>query len=126
MARTIFRQTFIALRARRQACRIASDFLYDEPIDVETFPCRSCGRQMRVKIVGAAGLVRCRVCGARNTAPPHVRSRVPMRFPAEMRAPDTREKPAYDDGWSPLTWSVVSVLLAALVVCWFVVYLGWR
>src|SRR5688572_8846924 len=75
MARAILRQTFIALRARRAAYRIAADFLYDEPIDVEAFACRSCGRQIRPRVVSTEGSVRCGVCGVRNVVPPHLRTR---------------------------------------------------
>ena len=79
MARAILRQTFIALRARRQAYRIAADFLYDEPIDVESFPCSACGQPIHVEEVNAVGNLPCPSCGEWNRAPAHLRSR---------RAPD--------------------------------------
>ena len=90
MARAILRQTFIALRARRQAYRIAADFLYDEPIDVESFPCSACGQPIHVEEVNAVGNLPCPSCGTWNRAPAHLRSRrtpnltdVPHSPPAE-------------------------------------------
>ena len=73
MARTIFRQTFVALRARRQAYRVAADFLYDQPIDVDTFACRSCGNTL----TGHRPIFRrslcCPRCGVRNRMPTYLR-----------------------------------------------------
>jgi hypothetical protein len=74
MARAFLRQTFIALRARRQAYRIATDFLYDQPIDVETINCRACGKRLKRRRMSAKGWIRCRRCGVFTKAPPHLRT----------------------------------------------------
>jgi hypothetical protein len=74
MARATLRQTFIALRARRQAYWVATDFLYDQPIDVDTFACRSCGNTL----TGHRSIFRrslcCPRCGVRNQMPAYLRA----------------------------------------------------
>ena len=94
MARAILRETFIALRARRQAYRVAADFLYEDPIDVETFACRSCGQQIRPDVVGVNGIVRCGVCGVKNQVSPHLRTR--QAPPAAMVGERTHWNASYD------------------------------
>jgi len=74
MARAFLRQTMIALRARRQAYRIATDFLYDQPIDVQTIACRACGKRLKKRRMSAKGWIRCRRCGVFTKAPPHLRT----------------------------------------------------
>ena len=74
MARVILRQTFIALRARRLGYRVAADFLYDVPIDVQSFACARCGRNLAGQPMTLDGRVVCPACRSDNRAPQHVRS----------------------------------------------------
>ena len=125
MARAILRQTFIALRARRQAYRIAADFLYDEPIDVETFPCRACGHQIRPFEMSDAGWVLCSVCGESNLAPPHLRSRTTVRcVPREQF--DQWEDSARDYRHRRFMLFTALVVYAALFITWLITFAGLR
>ena len=78
--RVFLRQTMIALRARRQAYRVAADFLYDEPIDTDSFWCCRCGFQLARQPLTNEGRVVCPVCRTCTRAPGHVRSRCRARF----------------------------------------------
>jgi hypothetical protein len=114
----------IALRARRQAYRIAADFLYDEPIEVETFPCRSCGQQIRAIEVDEFGWIRCEVCGVRNLALPHLRSRVPARVVPLVRKHDHWER-RDDDARHRRRMLVLALIIYVLLsVAWLIAYMG--
>ena len=64
----------IALRATRQAMRIASDLAY-KPIDAAAVPCVSCGRDVRDEPVWHDFSIRCPECGALTELPVHLRGR---------------------------------------------------
>lgn len=112
MPRVFLRQTMIALRARRQAYRIATDFLYEEPIDVSSFSCRLCGTEIRPRVVDSKGNVCCGVCGAVNRVPPHLRDLQPPT--AALAEPQRR----WRDGYSTrrITRRTSILLLMALIV----------
>ena len=75
----------IALRATRQAMRIAADLAY-KPIDPEEVPCVSCGRDVREEAVWHDFTIRCPACGALTELPVHLRSR--YLLPPEDRVGD--------------------------------------
>ena len=109
MARVFLRQTMIALRARRQAYRIATDFLYDERIDVESFSCRACGHDLTARAFTVLGWLQCPACGSRNRAPAHLRSR--GRMSERIGAPD-RNPP--DQSWRK--WEIPPQVVVLLLV----------
>ena len=125
MPRTILRQTFIALRARRQAYRIATDFIYENPIDVETFPCRSCGHQVHPREMSDAGWVLCTVCGESNLAPPHLRSRATVRSVRRERYDDWRDS-ANQERHRRVMFFALLFVYAALFLTWLITFAGFR
>jgi hypothetical protein len=116
MPRVFLRETMIALRARRQAYRIATDFLYENPIDVETFECRSCGQPIRPSVVSATGWVRCGVCGVGNRVPPHLRTR---------QAPSARmvgDRDHWQEDWE--LWRVRRRMQTYLIIAFLILLIG--
>src|SRR2546421_6213511 len=72
------RETFIALRARREAHQVSREVLYDRPIDVETLLCSSCARDLELSHGDAStNMIRCDACGAQTDVPPHLRHHLP-------------------------------------------------
>ena len=75
------RETFAALRARHEAYRVASDILYEEPIDVRTVACSGCGGWIDVHGGTVTDPIRCPACGTRMPLPPHIRAKyMPRQF----------------------------------------------
>lgn len=63
MPRLFRRETFIALRARRQAHAIARDVL-NPHLDVSAVPCRACGGDVRIDPHHLGATATCPACGA--------------------------------------------------------------
>ena len=63
MPRVFRRETFIALRARRQAHAIAREVL-NPHVDVAAVPCRACGGDVAFVPSHLATTARCPACGA--------------------------------------------------------------
>jgi hypothetical protein len=74
MTQDLRRETFIALRARHQAYRVASDMLYEEPIDVTVVFCRSCGISLDWRSDPCAESLTCANCGTATPLPTHLRT----------------------------------------------------
>ena len=112
MARAFLRQTFIALRARRQAYRIAADFLYDQPIDVNTVACRVCGTDLTRRVLSDDYRIYCPHCGAETTLPPH--RRAPRNDPRRRTSPALDYCPPEPHRWSD--WEMPSDMTVLLLV----------
>src|SRR5687768_11807985 len=79
MPRVFRRETFIALRARRQAYAIARDII-NPHVEVAAVPCRACGGDVPFEPHHLATTARCPACGAQVM--------LPANFLAEMDARD--------------------------------------
>ncbi len=73
------RETFIALRARRQAYHIATDILYEEPIDLRTVCCFVCGACSDVPDSQLAEVV-CGRCGSPLSLAAHIKPPLARRL----------------------------------------------
>ena len=67
------RETFIALRARHQAYRIASEILYEAPIDVAKVFCTGCGRELYWRNQSIVDPLTCPDCGTHTPLPTYLR-----------------------------------------------------
>ena len=74
--RQVPRETYIALRARRQAYRIASDILYEEPIDVSTLFCQGCGAELGRSDTSFTDPMICPHCDTATPVPAHLLKQV--------------------------------------------------
>ncbi len=72
MGQTAPRETFIALRARRQAYRIATDILYGRTVDVRSIDCPACHSAID-PAPQAWEVACCRACGQLVPLPSHLR-----------------------------------------------------
>jgi len=126
MARAFSRETMIALRARRAAHRIASDIAYEQPIDVDTFTCRSCGHVIRPEVFDDAGGLRCGVCGVRNQLPSHLRSRTPTPVVAQQGKLDYWPSDGHEERRRRVLWIVLIVIYTAMVMAWLIAFAGLR
>jgi hypothetical protein len=70
-------ETFVALRARHEAFRIASDFVRGPGVDVEHLDCHACGAAIDWRLAIEQICVDCPACGAVNELPCHLRYRIP-------------------------------------------------
>ena len=75
------RATFIALRARREALQIASDILYEQPIEVRTVACSGCGEWIDVRGKTTTDPLTCPVCSATTPLPAYLRGKYIPREP---------------------------------------------
>jgi hypothetical protein len=85
------RATFSSLRARREAYQIASDILYEEPIDIRTVACHACGRWLDVHGSTVTDPLTCPKCGAQTALPSYLRAKylpraAPTALPSYLRA----------------------------------------
>jgi hypothetical protein len=116
MPRAVRRETFIALRARRQAYAIARDIL-NPHLDVAAVPCRACGSDVPIEAdhLGATG--RCRSCGADVL--------VPVSYLAAIEGRDDDNRPrvrhTITGDWRAFHW-VVAVLLWMLLMTLLVAF----
>ena len=78
------RATFSSLRARREAYHVASDILYEEPIDVRTVACQACGAWIDVHGSTITDPLHCFACGAKTPLPPYLRAKF---MPRRQRPP---------------------------------------
>ena len=74
-------ETFVALRARRQAHRVVRDLTYP-PLDPYQFYCRHCGHPLDLRDLDWSNHIRCERCAGRTPVPP--------RAVAELRRRRTR------------------------------------
>ena len=70
-------QTFIALRARHEALRIAEALIRGGGVNVEQLNCHNCGAELDWKNAIEQVAIDCPSCGAVNELPCHLRYRVP-------------------------------------------------
>ncbi|MDQ3439938.1 MAG: hypothetical protein M3478_06260 [Planctomycetota bacterium] len=81
MRASVPRATFIALRARREALHIASDVLYEAPIDVRTVACSGCGAWIDVRGKTITDPLTCPTCFAKTPLPAYLRGKYMARRP---------------------------------------------
>ena len=62
-------ETFVALRARRQAHRVVRELTYP-PLDPYQFYCRQCGTPLDLRDLDPSDQIRCAACAARTPIPP--------------------------------------------------------
>jgi hypothetical protein len=70
-------ETFVALRARHEALRIAEAVIRGGGVNVEQLNCHSCGADLDWKRAIEQIAIDCPSCGAVNELPCHLRYRVP-------------------------------------------------
>jgi hypothetical protein len=61
-------ETFVALRARRQAHRVVRDLTFP-PLDPYQFYCRRCGLPLDLRDLDGSDQIRCAACADRTTIP---------------------------------------------------------
>jgi hypothetical protein len=62
-------ETFVALRARRQAHRVGRELTYP-PLDPYQFYCRQCGTPLDLRDLDWSDQIRCAACAERTPIPP--------------------------------------------------------
>ena len=70
-------ETFVALRARHEALRIAEAVIRGGGVNVEQLNCHTCGAELDWKNAIEQVAIDCPSCGAVNELPCHLRYRVP-------------------------------------------------
>jgi hypothetical protein len=65
----VHRETFVALRARREACRLAR-VLHNPPLDPYQFYCRHCGQPLDGLDLEPSNHICCDACGCYTLVPP--------------------------------------------------------
>ena len=70
-------ETFIALRARHEALRIAEAVIRGGGVNVEQLNCHTCGAELDWKRASEQVAIDCPACGAVNELPCHLRYRIP-------------------------------------------------
>jgi hypothetical protein len=75
------------LRARREALHVASDILYEEPIDVRSVACRACGSWLDVHAKTITDPLTCSKCSAKTPLPGYLRARYLPRQAPVARVP---------------------------------------
>ena len=128
MRASVPRATFIALRARREAYRIASDILYGRAVDVRVVECPACHSVVQ-PAAEAREVAICRACGQQVALPSHLRLK-PRRdlTPAEIEAAAEEERlTAYAEAEAArqerFIWSFWIILGAiALIVLFHAIY----
>jgi hypothetical protein len=83
-------ETFVALRARREAHRVVRELLHP-PLDPYQFYCRHCGRPLDSRDLDFDELIRCVACGVWTPVPPRaaaeLRRRRARRWGRKPRTP---------------------------------------
>ena len=103
MPRVFRRETFIALRARRQAHAIAREVL-NPHVDVAAVPCRACGGDVPFEPSHLATTARCPACGATVLLPVNFLAEVEEDGPPRPR----RAEPPGD--WRPFRGLAIVML----------------
>ena len=117
MRASIPRATFIALRARREALHVASDVLYEAPIEVRTVACSGCGGWIEVRGKTIANPLTCPTCGAKTPLPAYFRGRYMTRQPQFGCWPDSEPEIAWETPPSVPRWLIwFSVILVTGLV----------
>ena len=70
-------ETFVALRARHEALRIAEAVIRGGGVNVEQLNCHTCGAELDWKHAIEQVAIDCPSCGAVNELPCHLRYRIP-------------------------------------------------
>ena len=70
-------ETFVALRARHEALRIAEALVRGPGVNVELLNCHTCGADLDWRRAIEQVAIDCPACGAVNELPCHLRYRVP-------------------------------------------------
>ena len=81
MALVARRESMIALRARHKAHRVASDILYDQPIDIDHFECANCREKLDWRNSSRHYTVKCHICRFVNPVPDYLKPRVAEQLP---------------------------------------------
>jgi hypothetical protein len=76
-------ETFVALRARHEAMRIAEAVIRGGGVNVEQLSCHSCGAELDWKLANEQVAIDCPSCGAVNELPCHLRYRIPPSIDEE-------------------------------------------
>ncbi len=71
-------ETFVALRARREAHRVVRELLHP-PLDPYQFYCRHCGRPLDSRDLDLDERIRCGACGAATPIPPRAAAELRRR-----------------------------------------------
>ena len=130
MTRDAPRETFTALRARRQAYRIATDILYDRSIDIEALDCPACHSVIHPP-AGVSAVVRCGACGQLVPLPSHLRLKSHRQLTASeiaQAAEDVRltlwaeEQAAREE--RRIFWMWILAVAAVVLMIWFGIYLA--
>ena len=88
LMKTIRRETFIALRARRQAHQIAQELL-NPSLDLKQTYCRKCGKFLRMDRLDRHDQIPCHRCGHVNIVPHELAERIRAEIPV---APPARSE----------------------------------
>jgi hypothetical protein len=114
MLRVFRRETFIALRARRQAYAIAREIL-NPHVDVAAVPCRACGGDVPIEADHLGATARCPSCGADVLVPANYLAEIDGHDDDDL--PRVRRTPKGD--WRAFHWVVATLawllLLTALI-----------
>ena len=110
MPRALRRETFIALRARRQAYGIAQDIL-NPHVDVAAVPCRACEHDVPIDPTHLGATVRCPGCGAEVLLPANYLAKIDG-----LDEPAPRRERAQTDDWRAFIWLVTIVAWAMLTM----------
>lgn len=112
---TIPRQTFIALRARRQAHQIASDIL-NPSLDLSQVFCRECGRPLRRDRLDRNDHIACHRCGHVNDLPHELANRVRSAIAIpDYHAPDAPPRPLHRHPQRLTTMQLICAVLLVLM-----------
>ena len=117
MSASVPRATFAALRARREALHVASDILYEEPIDVRTVACSGCGAWIDVRARTITNPLTCPACGAKTPLPAYFRGKYMTRQPPLVNWLDPEPEIVWEPPPSVPRWLIwFSVILVTLLL----------
>jgi hypothetical protein len=122
------RATFTALRARRQAYQIATDILYEAPIDVSTVACSGCGEWIEVGGSAVTDPLICPRCSKTTPLPAYLRAKHLAR--REPMPPMPLDYCPSDEGLAKVNLPEISVprwliwFTVILIPIWFGVVVG--
>ena len=122
------RETFIALRARRQAYRVATDILYGRAVDVRGIECPACHSRLQPS-AATHEIAVCGACGQHVLLPSHLKLK-PNRevTPSELAALAEDERLAAEAEAEAaraerrLIWFWIIAVAAVVIALFFGVY----